>query len=55
MSVLKPNHTLVNGKYKRFNYYLMVSLPTGKVRITLPNTKDDKRLANRLQHKANAL
>ena len=51
MSVLKQNRT--NGK--TYNYFLIVSLPTGKARITLPNTKDDKRLANRLQNKANVI
>jgi integrase len=40
---------------KKFNYYLTCSLPTGKVRIALSKTKDDKRLANRLQNKANEI
>ena len=51
MSTLKQNIT--GGK--RYNYYIICSLPTGKVRIALPSTKDDKRLANRLQNKANEI
>ena len=51
MSTLRQN--MSGGK--KFNYYLTCSLPTGKVRITLSKTKDDKRLANRLQNKANEI
>ncbi|MDA7642048.1 tyrosine-type recombinase/integrase [Candidatus Marinimicrobia bacterium] len=51
MSTLRQNITAG----KRYNYYIICSLPTGKVRIALPNTKDDKRLANRLQSKANEI
>jgi len=52
MSVLKQNRTMKKGKYTTYNYYLQVQLPTGKERITLPDTKDDKVLANTLKRKA---
>ena len=55
MSTLKSNMTSVNGVRTRFNYFLIVSLPVGKIRVSLPDTKNNKSLAKKLQIKANEI
>ena len=51
MSTLKDNTT--GGQ--RYNKYLIVRLPIGNVRVSLPDTKNDSALAKRLQSKANII
>jgi len=53
MSALKSNYTYQNGVKTNYNYRLEVRLPAGIERITLPDTKNNKRLAKRLQNRAN--
>tara|TARA_Y100000590_G_scaffold344247_1_gene393606 strand:- start:116 stop:1201 length:1086 start_codon:yes stop_codon:yes gene_type:complete len=55
MSSLKANYTYINGVKTNFNYRLEVKLPTGLVRLTLPDTKNNKRLAKLLQTRANEI
>jgi len=55
MSTLQANKTSINGVTRKYNYFLIVSLPVGKIRVSLPDTKHNKSLAKKLQIKANEI
>jgi integrase len=55
MATLKQNSTYINGKRVFGNYRLQINLPTGRINISLPNTKQDKQTALDMQTIANSV